>query len=466
MRPWGSVVNSMRLSQLLAGATLGVLLLSVAAVPARGQQIDHLSANQWTYLGLAGPNLRDLQLHGERLYGASDSGLFVRNAAAADTVWTRIGFEGDVVWAFDVVSSDTLVAVVLEGNGEPGQHQRLFRSIDGGETWHRIAENLEEDAPEERFGFIRHLPGSVEVLFAGGHGSLTKSEDGGETWRAVFGGWDASGMGVHFIAFDPAHPETMWSGGESTIFWPFLLESTDGGDNWDEVSIFLGGDNAIYSMEIDPGGRLYIGAEGSVLKSDDGGATWETILAPDTYEYFFGIGISKTNPSRLYAAGMRNALDQKLTLYISDNAGESWTTAVHGEESTWLGVEHFAMQSGAGFDTLYLGTRYDGVYAFTTAVPSGTGEGGPPPLRPVLHQNAPNPFAHSTRISFSTVAAAPVRLTIYDAVGREIATLIDAVLPPGLHEIEWWPNTIQNGILFCRMEVGDFSSTRPMIILK
>lgn len=440
----------------------------MATAPPDAQWTRAAAYDGWTYHGLGGPTLRGLQLHGGYLYAASDSGLFVKPAADADTTaWTPLGFEGQPVWSFDVLSPNEIIAAVIEDVGTESPRQQLYRTGNGGATWERIANHLLEDAPEERFGFIRHVPGDPTILFAGGFGVLARSDDGGVSWRPVLGAWDSFGMGVHFIAFDPLRPDIMWSGGESTIFWPFLLKSTDAGESWEHRGIDLGGDNAVYSMAIDSTDPdiLYIGAEGSVLKSTDGGDTWDTILAPDTYEYFFGLVISPADADRIYAAGMRNALDQRLTLYVSDDGGASWSTITHGEESLWLGVEHVALQGGSGADTLYLGTRYDGVQAYTASVPTGS-EGRVPVPPHHLGQNVPNPVAHSTNIPFTLSAPAHVQIIVYDTMGREVVRLIDGLLPAGSHEVGWTPAPMPSGVYLYRLQAGEVSVVRRMVVVK
>jgi hypothetical protein len=443
----------------LRQSLLAFVLLLGAAAPAQAQ---------WTYHGLAGPFLRALQLHDGYLYAANDRGLYRKPAAGADTTWTPLGLTGQHVRAFEVLSPDTLLAVVyVYEDGHPA-HQQLYRTVDGGAQWTPVAAHLRTDAPEMLFGFIRRMPGQPRTLFAGGSGAIAKSEDGGDTWRPVEGAWDSFGMGVHFIAFDPLRPHVLWSGGESAILWPFLLRSDDAGEHWAWRSLDLGGDNAVYALAFDPADstRLYIGTEGAVLGSIDGGETWIPLLSPPTYEYFVGLAVSSRDPARLYAAGIRNALDQRLTLYVSDDRGASWTTIPYGEPSVWFGVEQMAVGQGPAADQVYLGTRYDGVYAYTAPRPTGTEAGTVLPARYELDQNYPNPFNPATAISFTLGAAAHVRLTVYDATGRAVARLIDGPLPAGSHRAAWHAANRPSGTYLYRLEAGPFSATRRMVLLK
>ncbi|MCB2229730.1 T9SS type A sorting domain-containing protein [bacterium] len=84
-----------------------------------------------------------------------------------------------------------------------------------------------------------------------------------------------------------------------------------------------------------------------------------------------------------------------------------------------------------------------------------------------LSQNYPNPFNPSTTISFSLPEAAHVTLTIYNTLGQEVDRLIDDVRSAGGYEIEWRAeNRLASGVYFYRLEAGDISDVRKMILLQ
>lgn len=53
----------------------------------------------------------------------------------------------------------------------------------------------------------------------------------------------------------------------------------------------------------------------------------------------------------------------------------------------------------------------------------------------VLDQNYPNPFNPTTTIAYGVPAAGPVRLIVYDLLGREVAVLVDATQAPGTYRV-------------------------------
>ena len=83
-----------------------------------------------------------------------------------------------------------------------------------------------------------------------------------------------------------------------------------------------------------------------------------------------------------------------------------------------------------------------------------------------LHQNHPNPFNASTTIQYAIAETGSVRLRVYDVVGREVATLIDATLPAGVHTVHFDASALPTGTYFYRLESGAQTFTRKMVLVK
>ena len=96
------------------------------------------------------------------------------------------------------------------------------------------------------------------------------------------------------------------------------------------------------------------------------------------------------------------------------------------------------------------------------------------PQRFELLQNYPNPFNPATKIKFSIplsrgvdgVAGRGVLLKMYDALGREISTLVNQELKPGIYEIEWDASNIPSGVYFYSLITSEFTQTKKMVVLK
>jgi hypothetical protein len=88
-----------------------------------------------------------------------------------------------------------------------------------------------------------------------------------------------------------------------------------------------------------------------------------------------------------------------------------------------------------------------------------------------LYQNEPNPFNPRTAIRFSVAARGPVELSIYDVGGRLVKTLVDRPMDGGLHTVVWdgtdnASHKVGSGVYWSQLKVGDYISTKKMILLK
>ena len=107
-------------------------------------------------------------------------------------------------------------------------------------------------------------------------------------------------------------------------------------------------------------------------------------------------------------------------------------------------------------DTSYFFMNFDNSIADSAAIPSEY----------CLEPNYPNPFNSITIIKFSLPRPSLVYIEIYDIEGREIGSPLHQEMPAGYHQIRWESNNLPSGIYFYRINAGDFSETRKMLLLK
>lgn len=103
------------------------------------------------------------------------------------------------------------------------------------------------------------------------------------------------------------------------------------------------------------------------------------------------------------------------------------------------------------------------IHAVSTSIDDSKSEG---PSDYILSQNYPNPFNPSTVISFEIPQLAQTNVTVYDLMGRKIATLLNDALVGGSHSITWNASGLSSGIYVVVLETPDFRSTRKMTLLK
>jgi PKD repeat protein len=88
-----------------------------------------------------------------------------------------------------------------------------------------------------------------------------------------------------------------------------------------------------------------------------------------------------------------------------------------------------------------------------------------------LAQNYPNPFNPNTTIKFSLPASGHIDLSVYNLLGRKVKTLVDDYCESGQYEISWdatdaGGNKVSSGVYFYRIQAGDYTQTRKMILTK
>ena len=83
-----------------------------------------------------------------------------------------------------------------------------------------------------------------------------------------------------------------------------------------------------------------------------------------------------------------------------------------------------------------------------------------------LQQNYPNPFNPTTTIEFALPKQSNVTLKLFDILGREVATLVDAELESGVHKINFDGKDLASGMYFYRIHTEGFMKTKKLMLLK
>jgi hypothetical protein len=159
-----------------------------------------------------------------------------------------------------------------------------------------------------------------------------------------------------------------------------------------------------------------------------------------------GYGIfTTTTPQATYKEFVVNSIF--VTADIPDSALIS-IALVNGGPRTHIGSKFWV-------DDLSFGTAAD-VKEFGNGIPVAF----------ALDQNYPNPFNPSTKIQFEIPEAGFVTLKVYDLLGQEVASLVNGQLEPGRYRAEFDAANLPSGIYFYRLQAGDFTEAKEMIVLK
>lgn len=88
------------------------------------------------------------------------------------------------------------------------------------------------------------------------------------------------------------------------------------------------------------------------------------------------------------------------------------------------------------------------------------------PVNYSLSQNYPNPFNPETRINYSVPKSGPVKLLVYDALGRQISELVNGYKNAGNYIVEFDASALSSGMYYYKMTSGEFSDIKKMILVK
>ena len=210
-------------------------------------------------------------------------------------------------------------------------HSGVIKSTDSGESWSEVPTKYNSNIAS----ILAIDPISPSTLYAvtsvgtDENRTLLKSTNGGMDWSVVTTNF--SDMAVSFLLIDPLNPSILYTAkGVVAGKGGGLFKSMDGGKTWDEIYIGLT-ETAIYSLHtkinslvIDPKTptTLYVGTSYTygVLKSNDGGKTWNTINNGIEFPKYSvnSLAIDPSTPTIIYAGTDDGGV------YKSINGGESW----------------------------------------------------------------------------------------------------------------------------------------------
>jgi photosystem II stability/assembly factor-like uncharacterized protein len=244
-----------------------------------------------------------------------------------------------------------------------------WKSTDFGHTWHPIFDGQ----PSGSIGALAVAPSNPDIIYIGsGEGlqrpdlstgdGIYKSTDGGKTWQhfGLRDGWQ-----IPVVLIDPRDPNRVFAAVLGHPYGPNqergVFRSTDGGKTWEKI-LYKDENTGAIDLAFDPknpqtmyavlwsarrppwttGGAI-LGPGSGLFKSTDGGKTWQPLTQglPTWAEGLgrIGLGISTSNPNRIYATVQADA--EHGGLYRSDNAGQTWNR-VNNETRVYGRADDFA----------------------------------------------------------------------------------------------------------------------------
>ncbi len=218
--------------------------------------------------------------------------------------WQRVLYIDPRVGIADLVmdpqNPQVLYAAAYRFNRQPwtysggGSEDAIYKSIDQGQTWKRLAGHGLPEKPVARIGLgiAPSSPRTVYAVMGSTEGVLWRSDDGGDHWSLISKDEEANVRPFYFsrIEVDPRNPEHIFALSNN------LMESKDGGHTFSTIARQIHGDH--HAMWIDPGGsgRIIDGNDGGVAVSLDNGGYWKFIHNIAIAQYYH----VSTNDERPY----------------------------------------------------------------------------------------------------------------------------------------------------------------------
>lgn len=278
----------------------------------------------------------------------------------------------------------------------------------------------------------------------------------------------------------------------------YLIFSTNLGNTWDTMSVIKQnpfGDFVLFNIDnIVVSGGWGLPNTGYVRQSSDSGLTWKTIVDDNglslafsefytTSLGYFVLGYGE-DPT-IYNTVFYNPI---LDMSIIESSGSFFGALFENGEYLKIGSASALVKAQAD-SSYYLGSWNPGnikIKRFTLTskenswILSDSGrlfqridylvhvndihsKLSPNEFRIV---NFPNPFNPATKLSYRLPRSGVTRLTVYDLLGREVATLVDAHQPPGEYAVDFNGSGLSSGLYLYRLTSGEFTAQRTMMLLK
>jgi hypothetical protein len=360
------------------------------------------------------------------------------------------------------------------------------------------------------------VPGSpyrnnIYVAWAG-YDSLTvcRSTDGGLSWSdRIHHQQNGGGTGLIPVVGAEGEVYIIWMGSTFDL-GPgiYFNKSTNGGLNFSSDilvdSIFTTSFLRLPSMAVDISNRqrhgyiyaVWSNANGTSYEdvffkfSSDRGSTWSArkrinndSLGNGKSQYWPWISVNELGNIFIIYFDNRNTQPQMVEAYFaySTNGGESFINEVLSTQQfsvngpnfnvrfgDYIGIDSWSgkivpvwtdQRAGAYNQEIYTAVIVDSLIGIKPIA-------GVIPQEFRLHQNYPNPFNPATTIKFEIPKQTTVSLKIFDVLGREVITLINAPLRAGAYAETWNAEGFSSGVYFYRLETQDFTDTKKMILIK
>ncbi len=358
-------------------------------------------------------------------------------------------------------------SVVYAGLDEPfGIPKGLYRTTDQGVTW----SNKSPYAGIPVTSLFVQADTSTNI-FLGSPSMVWKSTDRGEHWEALLSRAGASETQVVRVARSDSR--FIYAGVSSNnvdLCGMFITENE--GFLWERrVNGFPESIDAraVLSLDVHPSNPRMAWAgswSDGIYRTTDAGLSWMN-TTPGVEGNHRDLKCDPNDPTKLYALLCPSEYNFPYGILKSNDSGSSWEQmAFDGAYCHWpISIEVLPFP---GETIFYLGTDGGGIFRARVIRPDAVEPGSslPVPDLWILEQNFPNPFNSTTTIRYDLPARSDVLLTVFNALGQRVATLVQGEEEAGYYEVRFDATGLSSGVYLYRLTAGNSTQSRKLLVLR
>ncbi len=423
---------------------------------------------------------------------AADYEIYYKRSTNGGTNWdsdVRLTSNSGFSLYPSIAVSGSVLHVVWQDTRDGNEEIYYQRSTTGGTIW-GAATRLTNSPGGSKYPSVSVSGTLVHVFwhdFRSGSWKIyyKRSTDSGVNWsvdtRLSDQGAAIGAEGYASTCVNGNYVHAAWHDSRDGYFEIYYKRSIDGGNNWsadvrlsndpqgsDVPSISASGNyvHVTWYDQRDGNSEIYY------KRSSDNGDNWSTDIrltnAPDNS--FFPVIESSGNNVHIVWHDRRSGIYRPYYKHSSDH-GVNWENDYVLNNEPNLAHHPFIAVSGSGVHVIWEDFRFTGPDIYYRKNPTGNNIGitmlsfeTPSAFR--LEQNYPNPFNPATQIKFDVPRAGNVRIAIYDMLGREVELLVNGKMEAGKYNADWNASGFASGVYFYKLEAGDYSAVRKMILIK
>jgi photosystem II stability/assembly factor-like uncharacterized protein len=306
--------------------------------------------------------------------------------------------------------------------------------------------------------FVDANNGWAVVANGGGSSNITSSAiirttNGGTNWISL-----PVSLGIPY--FIDANNGWCFNASPGGVAVSYIWRTTNGGTSWNTQLTDSSSGRFLNLQFIDLNNGWVVGDSGKLFRTTDGGTNWTRITNTGNISNHNAVFFLDANVGWIGSRVSGNQ-DQGIILHTT-NGGGSWTIQDTPSQNDIFSIYFVDANNG------WL-TGDNGVISRTTSAGATSVREESPGTIPSLFQlkqNYPNPFNPTTFIQYDLPASARVCLTVYDVLGREVATLVDEVQQAGSRSVEFNAGRLASGLYYYRLQAGTFTETKKLVLLK